>query len=83
MTGAETRNANASTIFPTLNIVASIGATACSIDPASSGALIKIKAPQILRPGLDQRCNRIRRWPKCLGSRTASEPQDQANLPRC
>src|SRR5260370_33429260 len=56
MIGAEIRNVNASSTFPILNIVASMGATACSIDPASSAALIKIKAPQILKTGSDRRC---------------------------
>jgi hypothetical protein len=83
MAGAEIRNVNESSTFPILNIVASIGATACSIDPASSAALIKIKAPQILKTGSDRRCNRMRRWPTCLRSKTASKRQDQANLPRC
>jgi len=31
-----------------------MGATACRIDPASSAALIEIKAPQILKTGLDR-----------------------------
>src|SRR5258708_3574576 len=71
MVGAEIRNVNASNTFPILNIVASIGATVCSIDPASSAALIKIKAPQILKTGSDRRCNRMRRWPTCLRPKTA------------